>query len=109
DVLECMTSDEVFNYPVTASSCILPVTEYQSQSLNLSVFPNPSTGSFVVDLDNADIKEVIITDLLGWIVYQQPIFSRTEIDIRYLPTGTYFLTALDKQNRRITKKIISCP
>ena len=82
----------------------------ESIGKNVKVFPNPSNGSFTVDLDNLiNVKEIRILNLLGKIVFQQSINNQSKINIDNLPSGVYILTVIDNENKMTNIKIISSP
>lgn len=107
--LSCMTSDTSFIYPAGSSSCVLFVSSQDRQPPGISIAPNPSTGSFIVNFNNAEIIEIIITDLQGKIILQQRTTNQTQIKIDNLKSGVYFITAIDSRGRQTNKKIISSP
>lgn len=111
DRLRCMSNDASFSYP-SSSPCVLTAPSIQNSSHNdISIFPNPSNGSFTLDFANVHITEIIITDLLGNIVFRELTNKQTniKIDNLNLHKGTYFLTAIDVFGGSTRKKIISCP
>jgi len=99
-------------YPDTTSNCdlITSINTLAESSNQITIFPNPSNGSFTVDFNQSlNFKEIRLTDLLGNIVLQRPTSNQTKIAIDKLQSGTYILTLIDQENRKINKKIISCP
>ena len=109
DVLECMISDTSFHYPANQTSCIISVNEHQKSLVDILIFPNPSNSTFTIDFNNADIHEIILTDLPGRVIFRQQLENQTKFSINHLNRGTYLLTAIDRSGRQINKKIISCP
>ncbi|MBS1937917.1 MAG: T9SS type A sorting domain-containing protein, partial [Bacteroidetes bacterium] len=62
----------------------------------LRVFPNPSNGSFQVELPNgmAGRTDLQVMDVTGRVVYLQAIAARTAtMDLGHLPNGLYTLVA----------------
>lgn len=63
----------------------------------VGVYPNPSSGKFFVDYNNADlaaIQGITVTDVLGRVVATLPaqtVSGITEIDLSAQPTGIYYL------------------
>ncbi len=85
-------------------------TENINEETFFEIFPNPSNGSFTVDFGKAiNIKEIRLTDLLGNIILQQYANNQAKININNLPTGTYILTVIDKDNRTTHRKVIRLP
>jgi hypothetical protein len=59
----------------------------------LTVAPNPSTGTFKIDLSQAD-TEIPIFDAMGKSVFHQQVETQeTCIDLSGFPSGIYFLKA----------------
>lgn len=86
---------------------LLTNTISPQETTGLSLFPNPTTGSFFIEnLTEADITEAFIADELGRII--KPL-SKSEltssIDISFLPNGTYHLFIKTK-NDVFSEKII---
>ncbi|HIP49723.1 MAG TPA: T9SS type A sorting domain-containing protein, partial [Lutibacter sp.] len=85
------------------------VTELNNK-LQISVFPNPTTGALSINSQINNLKtDIIITNLLGEKCYKNKIsiHKSTSIDISFLPKGIYLLSIVNKQQERIlTKKII---
>ncbi len=79
---------------------------------DFSVYPNPGTGQFSIQLSNANTKDLVITitNLIGQEVYKicdknDSSEYRKVIDIDHLPKGVYFLN-LNLGTEGKTKKII---
>jgi len=65
---------------------------------NINLYPNPNSGSFVVDLSkvNASMANVAVVDMLGKVVYNSNTFSTNanpihSIDINNASNGIYFV------------------
>jgi Secretion system C-terminal sorting domain len=99
-------------YPDTTANCALitSVNSIEKEQGEIKISPNPSNGSFIVDLGQSmNIKEIRLTDLLGKIVFQQQTDKQSKIKITVLLSGTYILTAIDKDNKSTIRKIIISP
>lgn len=110
--ISCFRQNSITIYPDTITSCglITSVQPIEIQNDQLSIYPNPSKGSFSIEFDKSlNIKEIRLTDLLGRIVFQQQTDNRTKIEITNLQNDIYILTIIDKDNLLINKKIISSP
>lgn len=72
-------------------NCLTGIEEDNTNG-NISVYPNPSTGVFVIetaDLINAKLE---ITNVIGSVVYKSEIKNdKTEINLSELNKGVYFL------------------
>jgi hypothetical protein len=107
--ISCFSQNGHTLYPDTATHCevILSVEPANSKIDQISVYPNPSNGSFVVECDpSIGVKEIKVMDLLGNIIIHEPIDNKAVIRIKDLQSGIYFLTISDKFNGMITKKLI---
>jgi len=61
---------------------------------NLTIFPNPSTGIFTIDLDGLQttITEMKVYDIAGRCILNQPFANlQNMIDLNNSPTGIYYL------------------
>jgi hypothetical protein len=87
----------------SVSACAGLVTN-NSNSLDITVYPNPSTGNFTVELNkNCNLK---ITNSLGQIVLDKTIEAgKNTIDLRSQPNGLYFISVKTADKLSITKLI----
>jgi hypothetical protein len=108
DILQCMNSDSAVSYPSTSTSCLVSVSEQIGIIDKVSISPNPSNGSFIVDFDQS-IKEIWLTDLFGNIILKHQTNHQIQFKIDNLSSGTYILTVINRDGRTTNKKIISCP
>jgi hypothetical protein len=59
---------------------------------NISLFPNPNRGSFVIQSDSPQKLDVTIFSMTGTRVYENPDFVRgQEVDLQELPSGPYIV------------------
>ena len=68
-------------------------------NLNISVYPNPSNGQFIIELDKAEKYDLSIYNLLGQTVFSKTISNlKTKIDLSHFEKGIYsiVLKANDK-------------
>jgi hypothetical protein len=78
---------------------------------NLSIYPNPSKGSFMLELSGVenDNYTLIITDILGKDIFVKTIdvkeFAKETIDISTYSKGTYILN-IENSTSIVTKKLI---
>jgi hypothetical protein len=109
--LTCFQSSIQGVYPDSLTACqvISSVPENNDNSNVLSVFPNPSKGSFTIDFENASTQEIRITDMTGKLILHQATLNQSQIKVSDLKSGTYILTVMDKEGNLTNKKIISCP
>lgn len=104
-------SDSSFSYSSNiAPNCdyITTVNLFVKNLFQIKIYPNPSNGSFTADFDQS-IKEIWLTDLIGNIILKHQTNYQTQFKIDNLPSGTYILTAINRDGRTTNKKIISYP
>jgi hypothetical protein len=96
----------VTNYPgtinVTCATGILPVFKPEPE---LSIFPNPGKGSFVVSTNQTDLQNLELFDLNGKEVFNQRIMGNTTIDLSTLGEGIYLMKITSLEGI-ITRKIV---
>lgn len=110
--LSCFIQNGQTLYPDQLSECRLITSTHPVDiaSAAVGVYPNPSQGSFTIDIRNhKNIEEIRLTDRVGSIVYQKKNMDQQTVNISGLPGGAYILTIIDKENRTTNRKIISCP
>ena len=92
--------------PVTmhVSSVGIPTVESPA---HIRVYPNPTSGSVVVQHESAIIERVTVTDLYGRTVATIPVYDYTgTIDLSSLPNGLYLLKIGMENGSTITTKVI---
>jgi hypothetical protein len=71
----------------------------------ISIFPNPSNGKFIIELDNFEGKTIAVYNLLGAKVLEQQITqNRTEINLSI--SGVYFYEIKENNAQLSTGKIV---
>lgn len=81
-----------------------------SELVNISVFPNPSRGSFAVRLNEIPNQEcrIEITDLSGRMVAERQITGQTEkFDLNNQSSGMYLVKAIIGQKTIVNKLILN--
>lgn len=77
-----------------------------SANNSVSVYPNPSTGLFVIRSE-AKLTHIEMLTVLGEKVFSKPIYKKiSEIDISSQPSGIYFLKIVKLDGSIVVKKII---
>lgn len=70
------------------------------------IHPNPSAGTFVVD-GAEENSEIIITDVLGKIVFEAKASEKTEIDLSTQKNGIYFVRVVNEGGITSRKIVIN--
>ena len=73
---------------------------------DVTIYPNPNTGSFNIYLKGGDNNKLILYDIYGRTVQQQSSDNAKIVEMHNLVAGTYFLKVVFKNGRTITKKIV---
>lgn len=102
----CQTSTSGFYYPAITDCDMITSINSVSEEINFEIFPNPSNGSFQIDLKNNLFQELIISNLLGEIILKEKIRSMNNVSINNLDNGIYILTIVDIDGKKVNRKII---
>ncbi len=102
----------IYGRSITFNSSTVNIDNQVAQDTDFSVFPNPSTGTFYVNLQSWGDKQLNITvkNLLGQSIYTcyKSITSSDftiPLNLNHLKSGLYFLS-VEGEKVQITKKII---
>jgi len=79
---------------------VTPITEIDKNTLGIQVFPTPTTQLVTVKKEQQEILFAELIDVQGKVLSKYKLTKETtEIDLKDLPSSTYFLTvkATDKQ------------
>jgi len=73
----------------------------------VSVYPNPASGSFMVDFKNSNISKVEVMNLNGALVaaYNTNGFEKFEISTSALSNGLYIVRMVDADGKASVKKV----
>ena len=71
----------------------------------LQVFPNPSTGNFLVSLENAKEYELKVTDLTGNVILTKVAKGKAHLNLENAAKGLYLLK-VSGQNGTASRKLI---
>ncbi len=74
--------------------------------LNVSVYPNPTTGIFTIQTNDTRPDSLQIVNALGQVVLNQIISSTTVIDIIGIQSGIYYVTVTPTIGNKVIRKII---
>jgi PKD repeat protein len=77
-------------------------------SLGFKVYPNPNKGSFVVEVDEFKLgSKLLVTNMLGQLLFETPISASTTTVDTILPNGTYLVT-IQSGNTFVNQRIVVC-
>ncbi len=73
----------------------------------MKLYPNPSSGSVVVENDKAKMSEIIFMDAIGRVVFSAEVDGyQYMLDHNGWKRGIYFVTVMFKEGGQLTKKLI---
>ncbi len=85
-----------------SSDCIVGLDEVISKTI--SVFPNPSSGWLNANFENATSGDLVITDLLGNVIFKNTISSsQVNLNLIDLPSGSYILSFKNENTSTYTQ------
>ncbi len=94
-----MDSNDFLNQPL--------FTKNDSQN-NISIYPNPSKGIFIIQTSEK-INKIKITSFIGQTIFEKTIddeIYNNFIDISHHPKGVYFISITDSLQKTTTQKIV---
>lgn len=85
------------------TSTIITITEKQAK-----IYPNPSNGQFIVDMNQFEgISKIMITTTSGVVVYKVQTEDKTiQIELNHLSKGLYFVNIENRKYHQCNKIII---
>lgn len=74
----------------------------------INIYPNPVKSTLNIELSDQDSKEFHgeIIDITGKTIATHLLKTDTSLDVSYLPSGIYFLSIRDNQNKLLIKKLV---
>lgn len=107
------TQNGTYAVEITQGTCVKISDCYNVTSLNVknlsndfSVYPNPTNGKIIVKCEKLKVKNVVITDITGKVIFSTDVESNlTEMDISELSKGIYFLK-IETENQVFVEKIV---
>lgn len=96
----------------TTSTLTVGIDQIPDTGGNMSIYPNPSNGQFIVEFANSGNRELFVRiyNVVGQVVYTHRVdpadsFVKKEINLQNEARGVYMLQ-ITGQDTRITKKLI---
>jgi hypothetical protein len=91
------------NVTVNVNDCV-GIQQLSSAKLNVSVYPNPTTGLVTLDLNAA--TQITITNALGQVILTETVVAGKQmIDLKNQNNGLYFMN-LNQDGKQQTIKVI---
>ncbi len=86
--------------------CISSVVIENEISNNFQMFPNPAINITTITAPNFINSSLIIYDITGRTLLQQPFNTKATIDLSPLTNGIYMIEVKDKEGRRAMGKVV---
>ena len=85
---------------------VVTATHQQTDNADVTIYPNPSSGSFRFDAGNeSESGALVISDLLGRVVFEKKMIYNQEHIILDQPAGIYLLNYYAAQ-KKVTRKLL---
>lgn len=91
----------------TLNTIDIPTNTYANKPINqISIFPNPSNGTFELSSEE-NLRQIFIRDCTGRIVFEKQLRQKNiKFDLGYLKSGLYIVYLLDTKNNVLQSKWI---
>ena len=76
------------------------------ESVNINVFPNPTSDYATVTWDNNEVTKLTVVNANGQVVENADVDLQNNYTTQYLNAGMYFINLTDNNNNTNTKKLI---
>jgi Secretion system C-terminal sorting domain len=70
---------------------------------NLAIFPNPASTIINVNFETADVANIILTDVMGKVVYNKTATANNQINVANFANGVYSLSVITKEGTYTSK------
>jgi hypothetical protein len=82
--------------------------EEETETIELSVFPNPNTGSFVIHIESEEENNVSVYNIMGQQVFEKlnNIDQLLSLDFSSLPKGIYIVKVVTGDKQLVKKVVI---
>jgi hypothetical protein len=89
------------------NDCFFASIEENTTSNLLQIYPNPSNGLFAISFDNIQKGSLVITDMVGKVVYSDDVNSNMkEMNLSHLQAGIYSISLQSTKGSMTTKIIL---
>jgi hypothetical protein len=93
------------NYTDTCN-VFVGIEDIENFTKNITIYPNPNSGIFTIDIENLNEANLVIYNLSGQIVLQKKLTQNlTSIDLTKFAKGMYFVK-VNAANKVIVEKIV---
>jgi len=100
-----------FSAQIASASTTLPPLEDAIVTIDLSVYPNPTSGTFFVQIADMDPQanyQVKVVDLIGKVLIEREVTAneRTRFDLSTAPKGIYFVQIIQGKEKTIKRVVV---
>jgi len=89
----------------SVSTCGVGIEQYSAVSNEVTVYPNPNNGNFIITTTE-NTKTILVTDILGnELISINPNGKTTKVNLSAQPSGVYFIKVISG-NAQTVKRII---
>jgi hypothetical protein len=90
----------------TASEGTASVESMEAADVEVNAYPNPSAGAMTITWEGAEIRTMIITNMMGQIISNDTVSTADgKVVIEQLPAGQYMVSLFNNKGNKITKKV----
>jgi hypothetical protein len=82
------------------------IDELRISNNDFRIYPNPTTGEFIIDNGELTINYVEIYDIYGRKIVNYKLSTANSFNVSHLQSGTYFVKIYSENNVPITKQLI---
>lgn len=91
-------------FKISCSDCaIVDVPELEKN--NPTIYPNPATNNFTVDLGNDEKADIQLFNIVGQMVYSETITGTAQVNVANLHSGVYMLK-VNQNGKTFTTKVV---
>jgi hypothetical protein len=82
------------------NSCVLELDKFQRNLTGISIFPNPNSGKFNIEILESDVVKIF--DMHGMLIYSEHLLKGNNvIDLSRFSQGVYILETANQKYRVI--------
>lgn len=106
DTLAVNNIGVMYNYQSNLNCLYTSLKSINSENSNFSIYPNPFNNKFTINTNSTEHYNLIITNTLGQVILNKKIIEQIiEFDLSTYPSGIYFVTVSEGDNRKVLKLI----
>jgi Secretion system C-terminal sorting domain len=107
---QSISINEIYNCNQCVNGCVFPAVTTgipghfkDSKYKNFSIFPNPASTIINVNFETADVANIILTDVMGKVVYNKTATANNQINVANFANGVYSLSVITKEGTYTSK------